>query len=46
VRDVKSLFDHLQVLYLDADALDPQGIIFSNLNRPQDLEDMKDLKSK
>jgi len=41
LRDVKSLFKHLEVLYLDAESLDPQGDTFFNLNRPQDLEDLK-----
>jgi molybdopterin-guanine dinucleotide biosynthesis protein A len=40
VRDVKSIFNHLKVLYLDAESLDPEGNTFFNLNRPQDVEDL------
>ncbi len=41
VRDVKSIFNHLQVCYLDAESLDNSGDIFFNLNRLQDLEKLK-----
>ncbi len=41
VRDVKSIFNQLPVLYLDAESLDPGGNTFFNLNRPQDVEDLK-----
>lgn len=46
VRDVKSLFNHLSVLYLDAESLDPGGDTFFNLNRPQDMEDLKKTENK
>jgi molybdenum cofactor guanylyltransferase len=38
VRDVKSIFNHLRVCYLDAESVNNSGGIFFNLNRPQDLE--------
>lgn len=41
VRDVKSLFQHLEVLYLEAESLDPRGDTFFNLNLPQDVEDLE-----
>lgn len=41
VRNVNALFNHLPVLYLEAESLDPGGDTFFNLNRPQDLENLK-----
>ena len=41
VRDVKSIFLQMKVCYLDAETLANGGDIFFNLNRPQDLENLK-----
>jgi len=41
VRDVKSIFPQMKVCYLDAETLANGGDIFFNLNRPQDLENLK-----
>lgn len=38
VRDVKSLFKYIDVIYVNVDILDPDKTSFRNLNSPQDLK--------
>jgi len=38
LRDVKSLFNYIDVEYIAVDILDPEKTSFRNLNRPQDLK--------
>lgn len=37
-RDVRSLFNHIDVRYISVETLDPDKTSFQNLNRPQDLK--------
>jgi len=43
-RDVKSLFNVINVNFVEVELLDPEKISFTNLNRPEDLTSVNSLK--